>query len=191
MRILGISFSYRQVGNCIDCAKYCIEAFKNKNYETEVINIFSYNISPCSNCDYICFFNKCPKQDDMDIVINKCIESDIIILSLPTYRGHLPSSYFTFSERLQGYFKIDKNYEDDFLKKINIILIGNLSSGGDMALHEALYEYSNRAFYPETILLSSRDYDRKSINGDLIQDDLVKVRLDKYIQKIIKKSAMI
>ncbi|MFA6940502.1 MAG: flavodoxin family protein [Clostridiaceae bacterium] len=188
MKALGISFSSRQNGNCANCAKYCLEGFKNESYETEAINIYSYNISPCSDCDYICFRNKCPKQDDMDIIINRCIESDIIILALPTYRGHLPSSYFTFSERLQGYFKTDKSYEDDFLKKINIILIGNLSSGGDMALHEALYGFLNREFYPETILLSSRDYDRKSINGDLIDDDLVKGRLDKFIQKIIKRA---
>ncbi|MDV3427983.1 MAG: flavodoxin family protein [Bacillota bacterium] len=188
MKILGISFSSRQNGNCEKFTEYCLEEFQNKNYETEAINLYNYNISPCRDCGYACFFSKCPKQDDMDKLISRCIKSDIIILSLPTYRGHLSSAYFTFSERLQGYFKTDKNYEDDFLKKINLIVTGNLSSGGDMALHEALYEFSNRTFYPETILFSSRDYDRKSINGDLIEDELVKGRLDKFIEKISKKS---
>lgn len=38
------------------------------------------------------------------------------------------------------------------VEKINFIIIGNLSAGDDMALHEALYNFANLNFWPETLL---------------------------------------
>lgn len=189
MKVLGIIFSYREKGNCANCIDYCLKEFKENKHETEIISIFDFDINPCSDCDYVCFYNsECPKEDGIDKIISKCIEADVIIFALPTYRGHLPSTYFIFSERLQGFFKGEESYEKDFLEKVNMIIIGNLSSGGDMALHEGLYAFINKPFYPETILLSSRDFNRKSIYGDLIEDDLVKRRLNKFIENILKKT---
>lgn len=76
-------------------------------------------------------------------------------------------------------------YENSFLKKVNLIIIGNLSSGGDMALHEALYSFVNRSFYPEAILLSSREYNKSSIEGDLIDSNDVKNKLNNFIHNIM------
>lgn len=115
------------------------------------------------------------------------MKADKIIFALPTYRGHLPSSYFTFSERLEGVSNDSIDLDDVLFKKVNLIVIGNLSAGGDMALHEALFEFTNKPFRTETLLLSSREYDKKSIHGDLINDNLVKQRLQKFIQNILKR----
>ena len=186
MRILAINFSSRKNGNCANCIELCLNELGNNGYETEKIDIIDFNISPCCNCDYLCFEKKCPKEDGINEIINKCKNADKIIFALPTFRGHLPALYFAFSERLQGIYMDNIDLDDILFKKVNLIIIGNLSSGGDMALHEALYEYANKPFCPETLLLSSREYDRKSIHGDLIDDNLVKQRLKKFTNDIFK-----
>lgn len=188
MKVVGLNFSSRKDGNCYACVDYCLNRIKDMEYEVEVINFFDYQINPCGLCNYQCFqTKKCSKADDAQELFNKLIDADIIIYAVPTFRGHLASSYFILSERVQSIFGKDFNYTVDYLRKINLIVIGNLSSGADMALHEALYDFTNRDFYPESILLSSREYGRKSIKGDLIEDELVKTRLEKYTDKIIDK----
>lgn len=84
-------------------------------------------------------------------------------------------------------FKDEIEYENTFLKKINLIIVGNLSSGADMAVHEALYSFINRSFYPEVILLSSEEYNTSSIKGDLVKSSEVKERLNNFIERIVSK----
>lgn len=184
MKVLGINFSYRKSGNCANCIKFCLGKLEESNVETEKIDIFDFNLSPCSDCDYLCFRGKCPKEDGIHEIISKCKKADKIIFALPTFRGHLPSSYFIFSERLQGIFRENIDLDDVLFRKVNLIVIGNLTAGGDMALHEALSEFTNKPFQTETLLLSSREYDKRSIQGDLTDDNLVKQRLEKFISSI-------
>lgn len=181
MKVLGINFSYRKSGNCADCIEFCMDRLKENHNEVENIDISDFSLSPCCNCDYLCFRDKCPKEDGIHEIINKCKEADKIIFALPTFRGHLSSSYFIFSERLQGIFRENIDLDQVLFRKVNLIVIGNLSAGGDMALHEAFSEFTNKPFRTEALLLSSREYDKRSIDGDLIDDDLVKQRLERFI----------
>lgn len=188
MKVVGLNFSSRKDGNCYACVDYSLNRIRNMEYEVEVINFFDYQINPCGLCNYQCFqTEKCIKVDDAQELFKKLIDADIIIYAVPTFRGHLASSFFILSERAQGIFRKDFDYTADYLRKINLIVIGNLSSGADMALHEAFYDFTNKDFYPESILLSSREYGRRSIKGDLIEDELVRNRLEKYTDKIIDK----
>ena len=188
MKIVGINFSSRKNGNCSNSIEYCLKHFNSFGHDVEIVNFFDYDIESCGLCDYQCFpTEKCIKKDDAKLIYEKCIHSDIIILAMPTFRGHLSSSYFVFSERAQGVFNGEFDYKKDYLRKINMIVIGNLSSGADMALHEAFYEFTNQSFFPEAVLLSSRDYGRRSISGDLIEEQLVKLKLDKYVEVINRK----
>lgn len=155
--------------------------------DSELINIFDYKIDGCGRCEYGCFnTGNCSVEDDTLKIYNKCFEADKIIFAIPTFCGNLASSYFRFWERSQAIFKDNNEYEKKFLSKINLIIIGNLSSGGDMALHEAIYSFNNRCFFPETLLLSSREYDKSSVRGDLVEPKEVRDRLDNFIKRIIK-----
>lgn len=188
MKIVGLNFSPRKNGNCSSCISYCLEKFRNLGCTGEIIDFFDYKIDPCGSCGYRCFqTGKCAKTDDAGTLFEKLIDADIIIKATPTFRGHLASSFFILSERAQGVFRKDFDYDTDYLRKINLIVVGNLSSGADMALHEAFYDFTNKPFFPESILLSSRDYGRKSINGDLIEDAMVKNKLDRYVDTIVFK----
>ena len=188
MKIVGLNFSSRKEGNCSYCVDYCLKKIESMGYDVEVINFFDYEVNSCGLCGYQCFqAEKCVKTDDAKELFEKLTDADIIIYAIPTFRGHLASSFFILSERAQGVFRKDFDFDADYLRKINLIVIGNLSSGADMALHEAFYDFTNKSFYPESILLSSREYGRRSIKGDLIEDELVRNKLEKYANKIIDK----
>ena len=167
--------------------KYCTDKFKEYRFETEIVNAFELEIRACSHCDYECFADKkCPIEDDVLDSYKKCEDADILIFAVPTYGGHLSSLYFAFAERSQGIYKNFQECTEKLLKKINFIIIGNLSAGGDMALHEALYNFANLDFWPETLLLPAREYGKSSISGDLIEVPEVKRRLDRFVEMILK-----
>ena len=106
---------------------------------------------------------------------------------LPTYRGHLPAVSFAFSERLEGYVQRGADIGARILKKVHIIQAGNLSAGAETALNEALSDLIDRDFCPETIILSSREFHRKSIDGDMIDIKPVRHRLDRFTHDILKR----
>ncbi len=190
MKILGLVFSARNDGNSTRMIHYCMEKFKDNSYEVEIVNINDLNINPCSNCNLECCKSLvCPINDDIPSLITKCLEADLLLFSLPTYCGHLPSTYFILSERSQALVSQDLNYEKEYLRKLNFIFIGNIASGADMSTHEALYSFDGLNFFPETVLFSSRDYDMKPINGDLIENALVQQKLNAYVGRLLKKAS--
>ncbi len=189
MKILGISFSHRKNGNCFKTLEYSLKQFQHD--EIELISIYDYDINPCKDCDYHCFYEDgCVIDDDVKKLYEKCFYADIILLSLPTYSSHLPSSYFMWTERQQSIIRDDVTYVKDFLKKIHFILIGNKNAGADMALREILYPYFNQDFLPEVCLLQSQMYHQRSIDGHLIQHPNVKQKLKEYAECIKMKVSL-
>lgn len=187
MKVLSIVFSAREEGNCLKCVEYCLDRFREYGFETEVMNAFELEIRSCSHCGYECFDNKkCPIEDSVLEIYKKCEDADILIFAIPTYGGHLSSIYFAFTERSQAIFKSFLECTERLYRKINFIIIGNLSAGGDMALHEALYSFANLDFWPETLLFPASEYGRSSIKGDLIEVPEVKKRLDRFVEMILK-----
>jgi multimeric flavodoxin WrbA len=188
MKILGLVFSARNDGNSFRMLDYCMKKFKMNSYEIEIVNLHNLNINPCGKCILECCKDmQCPVDDDIPGLFTKCLEADLLLFSLPTYCGHLPSTYFMLSERSQALITQDIDYEKEYLRKLNFIFIGNISSGADMSTHEALYTFAGQNFFPETVLFFSRDYDMKPINGDLIKNALVQQKLSGYVDRILKK----
>jgi len=188
VKILGVVFSARKEGNCLKCVKYCLERFKEYEFETDVINVFEMEIKPCTHCNYECFTGReCPVGDDVNKIYEECFDADILIFAIPTYGGHLSSLYLAFTERAQAIFENYQEFEEKLRKKINFIIFGNLTAGGDMALHEALYNFANLDFQPETLIFPAREYGKNSIDGDLIEVPEVKRRLDRFIEVVKKR----
>lgn len=186
MRALGIAFSGRKNGNCDRSLAYCLDHIADGKNSAAIVYMREHPVQPCGECEYTCFSGAmCPVKDDMDDIVAQCIQADIVLWALPTYRGHLPSAYFAFSERLEGYVQRGIDVETGILKKVHIILIGNLSAGADIALYEILSEFADKPFCPETVLLSSRDYHRRSIDGDMLEEEPVRQRLDRFTHDIL------
>ncbi len=194
MKALGVAFSARKEGNCLSSLQYCQERLRGKGYETELINAYDHKITPCSHCEYECFsFGEegkaalCPLQDDVPWLYEKCKDANLSIFAIPTYGGHLSGLYMAFGERGQSQFSDWEEFRQGFSSKVNLIIIGNLSSGGDMALHEALCDFYNLDPPPETLFLSARQWGNNSLKGDLVKELGVKARLEQFVDRIHSK----
>jgi multimeric flavodoxin WrbA len=187
-KVLAVAFSARGEGNCKRLCAYCLDRFRDRGWQTELLNVFDLQVTPCDKCRYECFNDgACPIDDDVPRIYRMCGEADTVIFAVPTYGGHLASLYLAFAERAQYAHRGFGDFEADFLRKINFLIIGNLSAGGDMALHEALYDFANLGFWPETLLFPAREYGRSSLDGDLIENGAVRERLDGFVEAVLQK----
>jgi multimeric flavodoxin WrbA len=71
MNALGIAFSARRKGNCLDCVEYVLTKLRDNGFETSIVNAYEYSITSCSHYNYECFASrlrgadeKCPIRDD-------------------------------------------------------------------------------------------------------------------------------
>ena len=92
MNALGIAFSARRIGNCLNCIEYVLTKLKEQGFAIKVINAYNLEIKPCSHCNYECFAKElrdkkeeCPIRDDVLKICAKMKEADIIVLAVPTY----------------------------------------------------------------------------------------------------------
>ena len=128
MKVLGLSFSPRKLGNCEIAIK---EIFLNlsPNIEYDFINISKYNLKPCIAC-YKCLFEneKCPLDDDFYEIFNKILDSDALIMACPSYFLGPNSSFKLFIDR----FLISYNYHERLYNKETILIsIAGIENGGE------------------------------------------------------------
>jgi len=202
MKVAGLVFSARKSGSGFNCIRYCLERFEQKGFKTALVNAFDYEIKPCSHCNYECYAEEirgkreeCPVKDDVPKLFELTKDADMLLFAVPCYGGHVPAIYRAWTERvphLPELNKLFKNFEEFqrlFLNKIQgIIVIGNLTAWGDMALHEVLADFYNTE-QPETILLQPREFGGSSLKGDLIEVQAVKERLEGFVELLKKRTA--
>jgi multimeric flavodoxin WrbA len=194
MKALGIAFSARERGNCLNCVEYVLKKLKEEGSETEVINAYDSKIKPCSHCNYECFAKElrgkkeeCSIRDDVPKIYSKMKEADVIVLAVPTYGGKAAGLYCAFTERAQGIIKSYEEFKNTILNKIiALIVIGNISSGGDLAYHTIILDHKDCKYPPQSMLLQATEYGKRSIYGNLIDDERIRDRLDNLVKSILK-----
>jgi len=194
MKALGIAFSARKRGNCLNCIEYVLTKLKEQGFKTEIINACDYEIKPCSHCNYECFAKElrdqkeeCPIRDDAPKIYSKMKEADIIVLAVPTYGGKASSLYCAFTERGQAIFESYEEFKNTILNKIiTLIVIGNIPAGGDLTYHTVILDHKDCKYPPPSVLLQAAEYDRGSIYGNLLEDEKVRDRLDNLAKLILK-----
>jgi len=99
MRILGISGSPRKDGNSDVAAKTILEALRDLG-ETEFIRIADYNIEHCIGCGRCWKLQRCAiEHDDLQQLLNKWSEADLLIVSVPVYWLSPPGVMKDFIDR--------------------------------------------------------------------------------------------
>jgi multimeric flavodoxin WrbA len=194
MKALGVTFSARKRGNCLNCAEYVLGKLKEQGFETEIINAYDHEIKPCSHCNYQCFSEElrdkkeeCPIQDDAPKIYGKMKEADVILLTVPTYSGKPASIYNAFTERAQGIIKDYKEFKNTILNKIiAIIVIGNIPAGGDLAYHTVILDHHDCKYPLPSLLIQAAEYGQGSIYGTLTENEKVRDRLDNLVNLILK-----
>jgi len=92
-KVLIISSSPRK-GNSLYLAQQFEQGAKDAGNDVEFIELKNYNINYCMGCGYCNDAKKCVQKDDADIIIQKMIDSDVIVLATPVY-------FYTMSAQLK------------------------------------------------------------------------------------------
>lgn len=86
MRVLVLNGSPRKHGNTELLARAFAKGAEENN-EVEVLPVADFDISPCIGCNY-CYVSeggKCAKRDDMTIIYEKMMKTDMLVLASPVY----------------------------------------------------------------------------------------------------------
>jgi multimeric flavodoxin WrbA len=99
MKVLGVSGSPRKDGNSDVAAKTILETLRDLG-ETEFIRIADYNIEHCIGCGRHWKLQRCVIQhDDLQQLLNKWREADLLIVSTPVYWLSPPGVMKDFIDR--------------------------------------------------------------------------------------------
>lgn len=85
MKVLAICGSPRMKGNCDVLCDQFLKGAQRSNHEVEKIRLSDYHIQPCLACYGCKKTKKCVVKDDMDIILTKMIDADVIVLATPVY----------------------------------------------------------------------------------------------------------
>ena len=104
-KVLLINGSFRKK-NTYNILVQIEQILKNQNIESEILNLFEYDIKHCIGDDESCIKKGVcsQKNDDMEKIRQKIMESDGIVLSTPVYLGGATSKFKSFADRTNGWF---------------------------------------------------------------------------------------
>ena len=188
MNILVISFSGRKgAGNCSKISDFIQEHLHGHSVNVSSIRMADLDIESCTDCNYECFdsLQKCPKVDDLNAVYERIMESDATIMIIPVYSAAPPALYFAWRERSQSIFLTEEICQKFDRVKKAFIIIGNKDAGADGAVTIIEKYHANAEKDIGILLLQSREYGQKSVEGRLINVHQVQMQLKRFLNMFI------
>ena len=162
-RVLVLTFSSRKNGNCVAISRHICNFFKRTNVPVRVLD--ASQIAPCNGCDYECLrpgvicSNLTQEQSNlMDTLCN----SDLVYFVVPNYCGLPCANYYAFNERTVGYFNMDREKMNQYMRVDKRFIIVSNTEGFEQAMQQQTLDA------PICIYLKTRQYSKQSINGDLM-----------------------
>ncbi len=107
MKVLGISGSPREGGNTDYAVRWVLRRLRElvPDVETEFLRIADYRIEHCRGCRYCMRAVKCAIEgDDLDLIVEKMLGADLIILGSPIYWWGPPGVLKDFIDRTHGFY---------------------------------------------------------------------------------------
>jgi multimeric flavodoxin WrbA len=108
MKVLGLSGSMRKDGNTAQLIKVILKRCADAGIPAEFVSLAGKKISPCLGCELCKEKMWCVQEkDDWGAIMQKVVESDVLIIGSPTYYydvcGHLKNfidrSYSLYHDR--------------------------------------------------------------------------------------------
>jgi multimeric flavodoxin WrbA len=114
--VLVISASPRKGGNSDTLCDQFVLGAKDSGNHTEKIFLREKKIGYCIACDH-CHKNNgvCSQKDDMTEILNKMIESDVILMATPVYFYTMDAQMKTLIDRVAARYTEIKNKEFYFI----------------------------------------------------------------------------
>ncbi|MCM1990022.1 flavodoxin family protein [Oceanirhabdus seepicola] len=116
-KIIGISSS-RVNGNTAKKLNEIGEILKSKGYEFEIVHLMKHNVKECVGCETCLIGGGCPLNDDAEIIMDKLIQSDGIVMSTPVYMFNICGRLKTFVDRTCRWFHRTEIYGKPILNLI-------------------------------------------------------------------------
>lgn len=101
---LGIATSPRRGGNTSILLEKALEGASSVGARTEMLNINNFKFSPCLACDGCFKEGKCVILDDMQIIYEKLLTADRIILASPIFSMGLCAQAKAMVDRTQRFW---------------------------------------------------------------------------------------
>ena len=127
MKVIGISGSPRKDGNTDYAIKRTLNIIKKNMFEADVefLRVADYHIEHCRGCRYCMEAVECAiSDDDLGLLVEKMLASDLIILGAPIYWWGPPGVLKDFIDRTHGFYSDDKRFEG---KKVALISVAATS----------------------------------------------------------------
>lgn len=110
-KIFALIGSRRKEGNTIKFVKNITEKLNEEEFEIEYEFPQDYKIQPCVGCNSCFVNNHCINKDDIELLQQKILESDLFIISSPVYLHYFTAdlklmldkmAWWSHTFRLQG-----------------------------------------------------------------------------------------
>lgn len=88
MKVLGISGSPRN-GNTNFYINMVLDRLKGKGFDTEFIHLKDSEIAGCTGCYNCIKAKRCVVKDDFDLVFDKMVEAEAVVVGTPVYNGSM------------------------------------------------------------------------------------------------------
>lgn len=85
MKVLAIAGSPRRHGNSETLLDWVLDSMRGEGVEIEKIPIVEADVNPCRGCNACERLNRCVQRDGMDVLHDKLVEADCVILSAPIF----------------------------------------------------------------------------------------------------------
>ena len=73
--------------------------------ETEIVNLFEFDIKDCTGCDDSCVNQgSCGINDDMQMIMQKIMDSNGVVFGSPVYTGSVTSKFKAFADRTKAWY---------------------------------------------------------------------------------------
>jgi multimeric flavodoxin WrbA len=105
MKVIAINGSPRKSWNTAKLLQKAVEGAKSVGAQTEIIHLYELNFKGCISC-FACKRKNpknaghCAIRDDLTNVLEKVLESDVLLLGSPIYFGNVTAAIRALLERL-------------------------------------------------------------------------------------------
>jgi multimeric flavodoxin WrbA len=102
-KVLAINSSRRK-RNTYNILNNLKKELSQRDIHVDIINLFDYDIEECTGCEQCLRGKACLHKDDVNLLMDKLIEYDGIILSTPIYMGGVSGKLKVFIDRTCRWF---------------------------------------------------------------------------------------
>lgn len=132
LKVMAVNGSPRKNWNTHMLLEKCLEGPAKTGAKTELINLYDIQFKGCTSC-FRCKLKgntvtKCVMKDDLEHVLQKVCECDVLILGSPIYFTSVTGEMKSFMERLLFPYTSYEGKPSSFGKKINTAFIYTMNA---------------------------------------------------------------